>query len=122
MTKFKRIAAGVIAVAAMAVTSVSASADSWKIDYTYGAPSSVSNQFVRREFVGLSSTVSVYVSCKVKTGSVALETKGFNADYNTITYASNEYYDFLRNPNPLGCTVEFWARESRVVADGIISA
>lgn len=53
MTKFKRIAATVIAVATMAVTSVSASADndkckSWSINYIYGAPSSVSNQFVER--------------------------------------------------------------------------
>ena len=50
MTKFKRIAATVIAVATMAVTSVSAFADGksedWSIDYITGAPSSVSTQIV----------------------------------------------------------------------------
>lgn len=51
MTKIQRIAAAVIAVATMATTSVSAFADdykcrSWSINYTSGAPSSVSTQIV----------------------------------------------------------------------------
>lgn len=53
MTKFKRIAAAMIAVATMATTSVLAFAgdgksEDWAIDYTSGAPSSVSTQFVDR--------------------------------------------------------------------------
>ncbi|MBD5130048.1 MAG: hypothetical protein HDT43_09000 [Ruminococcaceae bacterium] len=53
MKKFKRIAAGVIAVATMAATGVSAFADdyksrSWAVDYIKGAPSSVSTQLVDR--------------------------------------------------------------------------
>ena len=53
MRIFKRIAAGLIAAVTMAVTGVTAFAGSWTINYTYGAPSSVSNQFVRREYDGV---------------------------------------------------------------------
>ncbi len=121
MTKFKRIAATVIAVATMAVTSVSAFADNWEINYIQGAPSSVSNQFVRREYIGLPSTSDVFITCNVTTGSVALKTTGFNPDFNSTIYAPRKYSEFLEEPNPLGCSVEFWAKESRVVASGIIS-
>lgn len=53
MTKIKRIAAAVIAVATMATTSISAFAgdgksEDWAINYTSGAPSSVSTQLVDR--------------------------------------------------------------------------
>jgi len=121
MRLFKKITAGLIAVATMASLSVSVFADSWRIDYTRGAPSSVSNQFVRREYIGLPSTSDVFITCNVTTGSVALKTTGFNPDFNSTIYASRKYSEFLEEPNPLGCSVEFWAKESRVVASGIIS-
>lgn len=122
MRIFKRITAALIAVATMASMSVSAFAENWEINYIQGAPSSVSNQFVRREYIGLSSTAYVFINCNVTTGTVELKTTGFNPNTNSLMiYAPRDYSDFLEKPNPLGCSVEFWARESRVVANGRIS-
>ncbi len=121
MRIFKRISAGLIAAVTMAVTGVTAFAGSWTINYTYGAPSSVSNQFVRREYVGLSEDDMVYVSCRVDTGSVALNTTGFNPDANSmIFYQSTDSKSMLLKNPQSDVTIEFGANENRVVASGYI--
>lgn len=123
MNKFKTITAGAIATITMLTASISASAsDIWSIDYTSGAPSSVSNQFVRKEYSGLSSTTTVYVRANVTLGSVALDTTGFNPNASSVVFSApyDGLYD-LDNPNPAGCSVKISANENRVVADGYIS-
>ena len=123
MNKFKTITAGVLATITMLTSSISALAlDRWSIDYTYGAPSSVSNQFVRKEYSGLSSTTYVYVRVNATLGSVALDTTGFNPNASSVIFSApyNGLYD-LDHPNPAGCSVKFSANENRVVADGYVS-
>lgn len=122
MTMFKRIAAGVVAVATMVSISASTYAEAWQINYIKGAPSSVSTQFVKKEFIGLLPTTNVYVSCKVTTGSVELSTTGFNPNPNsTIFYPSLTKYETLREPDYAGCSVTLRANDNRVVADGTIT-
>lgn len=122
MTKFKRIAAGVIAAATMVVTGVTATAETWKIDYTFGAPSSVSNQFVK--FTHSSHTLNwAMVSCDYVNagGVVELTSTGFNPNANSVTFTSNPeplYFD-LRNPYR-EVTIELWARADRVIANGFV--
>ncbi len=121
MTKFKKVLAGAVAVATMASLSIPVFADNWEINYTQGAPSSISNQVVRREYVGLPSETNVYVNCNVTVGSVVLKTTGFNPNENSVVfYAPCDSNRCLKKPNPLGCSVELIAADTRVVANGYI--
>lgn len=122
MTKFKRKLASVIAAVAMAFTSVSAFADSWEINYIQGAPTSISNYSVMREYRGLNSDNFIYVHANVTTGSVALDATGFNPEANTLYfYAPVDDGVNLINPNPNGCSIKIYANENRVVANGFIN-
>lgn len=121
MKIFKRIAAGLVAVATIASLSVSAFADKWSINYINGAPSSISNQVVRREYIGLSKSAAVYVSCYVNLGDIKLTTDGFNPNLKSMyIYGPTQYHYSCVNPNTLGCWVEICAVGNRVTANGYI--
>lgn len=123
MTRLKKITAGLVAIATMASLSIPAFAESWSINYAFGAPSSVSTQFVRKEYVGLLPDTHVYLSCHVTTGSVKLSTEGFNPNENdTVFYpSSGNLSKTLIEPDYSGCSVTLRANEKRVVADGYIN-
>lgn len=122
MRIFKRIAAGLIAAATMASLSISAFAESWSIDYTRGAPSSVSTQFVRKTQLGFTgSFVSIDCYSVSKGGKIEVIGTGFDPYGSAFfeqgsTTRSCKFY----KPSPVECTVEIWARTDRVVANGQI--
>lgn len=121
MSKFKKIAACLIAAVTMASISISAIAESWTIDYIYGAPSDVSkNQFVR--ITHSSNTMKwagVYVEYINSGGKVELKTTGFNPNADSVTFTASAapYFYILDNPD-VDVSIELWARANRVVSNG----
>ncbi len=119
MKIFKRIAAGLVAVATIASLSVSAFADEWSINYTYGAPSSVSTQFVKKTYIGFSGKfVSVDVYSVNKGGLVEVIGKDFSP-YGSLFFEHRSYTQNCKFFHPGNePTVEIWARANRVIANG----
>ena len=119
----KKAVSGVMAMCVCASLFTTAFAEDWNINYTFGAPSSVStNQSVRKQYIGLSPTTIVYITFNVTTGSTELSTRGFNPNIGSMTHYAPTTDDHvaMRNPDPNGCSLDISANENRVVAYGKI--
>ncbi len=119
----KKAVSGVMAMCVCASLFTTAFAEDWNINYTFGAPSSVStNQSVRKQYIGLSPTTEIRVKYNVTTGSVKVSTTGFNPNIGSMIYSApaTNICDELYNPDPSGCSLNISANENRVVAYGSI--
>ncbi len=133
MAVFKKILASTLALAAIAAAGTTAAATlaadneldyckSWSVNYTYGAPSSVSTQFARRELSTYGKGYQTTTTSFDGNGDGYVSVRVGDRQYWMITGIGRVPYNGCRVPGNGSDTITFdiWAVGNRVTANGYI--